>query len=67
MYKGRPRTLSVESVALLVQKLAAGEKPSALAREFGVSRMTLHRYRTRKSAGNPDDEAEADRDALPMW
>jgi DNA invertase Pin-like site-specific DNA recombinase len=48
VYKGRPRTLSVESIASLVQKLAAGEKPSAVAREFGVSRMTLHRYRTRR-------------------
>jgi DNA invertase Pin-like site-specific DNA recombinase len=48
VYKGRPRTLSVEAVASLVQKLEAGEKPSALAREFGVSRMTLHRYRTRE-------------------
>ena len=47
VYKGRPRTLSSEAVASLVQKLEAGEKPSALAREFGVSRMTLHRYRTR--------------------
>ena len=47
VYKGRPRTLSADAVASLVQKLAAGEKPSALAREFGVSRMTLHRYRTR--------------------
>ncbi len=48
VYKGRPRTLSVEAVASLVHKLAAGEKPSAVAREFGVSRMTLHRYRTRE-------------------
>ena len=47
VYKGRPRTLSAEAVAALVQKLAAGEKPSSVAREFGVSRMTLHRYRTR--------------------
>lgn len=47
VYKGRPRTLSVEVVASLVQRFEAGEKPSVLAREFGVSRMTLHRYRTK--------------------
>ena len=50
VYKGRPRTLSAEIVASLVQRLEVGEKPSVLAREFGVSRMTLHRYRT-KSVG----------------
>jgi DNA invertase Pin-like site-specific DNA recombinase len=47
VYKGRPRTLSVEAVASLVQRLEAGDKPSVLAREFGISRMTLHRYRTK--------------------
>lgn len=47
VYKGRPRTLSAEVVASLVQRFEAGEKPSVLAREFGVSRMTLHRYRTK--------------------
>ena len=47
VYKGRPRTLSAEVVVSLVQRFEAGEKPSVLAREFGVSRMTLHRYRTR--------------------
>jgi transposase-like protein len=36
-----------DDVASLVQRLESGEKPSDLAREFGVSRMTLHRYRTK--------------------
>lgn len=47
VYKGRPATLSADVVTTLVAKLAAGEKPSVVAREFGISRMTLHRYRTK--------------------
>jgi DNA invertase Pin-like site-specific DNA recombinase len=47
VYKGRPTTLKADVVASLVQRLESGEKPSDLAREFGISRMTLHRYRTR--------------------
>ena len=39
--------LNATVTALLLEKLAAGEKPSELAREFKISRMTLHRYRTR--------------------
>jgi DNA invertase Pin-like site-specific DNA recombinase len=50
VYKGRPTTLKAEVAASLVERLEAGEKPSELAREFGISRMTLHRYRT-KAAG----------------
>lgn len=45
VYKGRPATLSAEVVASLLAKLEAGVKPSDLARELGISRMTLHRYR----------------------
>ena len=50
VYKGRPATLSAEVITTLVAKLAAGEKPSVVAREFGISRMTLHRYRTKAVA-----------------
>ena len=50
VYKGRPATLGADVVATLVAKLAAGEKPSVVAREFGISRMTLHRYRTKAVA-----------------
>ncbi len=50
VYKGRPATLSADVVTTLVAKLAAGEKPSVVAREFGISRMTLHRYRTKAEA-----------------
>ena len=34
-----------------LKRLAAGEKPSELAREFKISRMTLHRYRTKVGGG----------------
>jgi DNA invertase Pin-like site-specific DNA recombinase len=47
VYKGRPTTLKADVVASLVHRLETGEKPSELAREFGISRMTLHRYRTK--------------------
>ena len=35
-------------------KVAGGEKPSELAREFKISRMTLHRYRTRAGSGKAE-------------
>ena len=47
VYKGRPATLNATATTSLLERLAAGEKPSELAREFKISRMTLHRYRTR--------------------
>lgn len=50
VYKGRPATLDGEVLVSLMQRLEAGEKPSELAREFKISRMTLHRYKT-KAAG----------------
>ena len=39
--------LNPSVAASLLERLAAGEKPPELAREFKISRMTLHRYRTR--------------------
>ena len=51
VYKGRPVTLNATVAASLLNRLAAGEKPSELAREFKISRMTLHRYRTRAAGG----------------
>ncbi len=47
VYKGRPATLDSEAVASLISRLNAGERPSVVARDIGVSRMTLHRYRTK--------------------
>ncbi|WP_442886420.1 helix-turn-helix domain-containing protein [Edaphobacter sp. HDX4] len=50
VYKGRPAMLNTDVVASLVHRLESGDKPSDLAREFGISRMTLHRCRA-KAAG----------------
>ncbi len=50
VYKGRPAMLNAAVVASLLGRLAAGEKPSELAREFKISRMTLHRYSKREVA-----------------
>ena len=47
VYKGRPATLDSEAVSSLMSRLNAGERPSVVARDIGVSRMTLHRYRTK--------------------
>ena len=54
VYKGRPAMLNASVAASLLERLAAGEKPSELAREFKISRMTLHRYRTRAVSGLAD-------------
>jgi DNA invertase Pin-like site-specific DNA recombinase len=52
VYKGRSRSLSPEQVDQLRSKAAAGVKKTALAREFNVSRETVHRY-LRMSTGLP--------------
>jgi DNA invertase Pin-like site-specific DNA recombinase len=44
VYKGRKRSLTAEQVEQLRGKVAAGDKKTALAREFSVSRETVHRY-----------------------
>jgi DNA invertase Pin-like site-specific DNA recombinase len=41
-YKGRKAILSVAKIAEIRQRVAAGEKKAALAREFSVSRETLY-------------------------
>ena len=43
-YRGRKKSLSPERAAVLKQRVAAGEKKAALAREFGISRKTLYQY-----------------------
>ena len=43
-YRGRKKALSLERVAALRQRAAAGEQKAALAREFGISRETLYQY-----------------------
>ena len=41
-YRGRKRALRDDQVAAIRQRAAAGEHKAALAREYGVSRETLH-------------------------
>jgi DNA invertase Pin-like site-specific DNA recombinase len=42
VYRGRKRALTAEQVTEIRQRAAAGEKKAGLAREFNVSRETLH-------------------------
>jgi DNA invertase Pin-like site-specific DNA recombinase len=42
VYKGRKRVLTAEQVLMIRKQLAAGEKKSTLAAEYGVSRQTLY-------------------------
>ena len=43
-YRGRKPALSQEHVTGLRQRVAAGERKSALAREYGISRETVYQY-----------------------
>lgn len=43
-YKGRKPSLTTDRIAELRQRAAGGEKKTALAREFGVSRETVYAY-----------------------
>lgn len=43
-YQGRKPKLSVEQRAELRQRFDAGENRSQLARDFGIDRVTVHRY-----------------------
>ncbi len=43
-YRGRKKSLSTPEIAVLRQRVAAGEKKTTLAREFGISRETLYQY-----------------------
>jgi DNA invertase Pin-like site-specific DNA recombinase len=44
VYKGRKPSLSEEQAQQLRARITAGEKKTALAREFGISRETLYQY-----------------------
>lgn len=44
VYKGRKPSLSPEQVLTLRNRVKAGEKRAALAREFGISRETLYQH-----------------------
>lgn len=43
-YRGRKRSLSVDQVTELKQRIAAGEGKAHVARELGVSRETIYQY-----------------------
>lgn len=51
VYKGRKPALTDEQTAVVLERLAAGESPVDLAREFGVSRATVYNVRARASEG----------------
>ncbi len=42
VYKGRKRSLTAEQVKEIRKRVAAGDKKTALALEYGVSRQTLY-------------------------
>jgi DNA invertase Pin-like site-specific DNA recombinase len=44
-YKGRKRSLTVDRVKELLARIQAGSKIAHLAREFGVTRETIYKYR----------------------
>jgi DNA invertase Pin-like site-specific DNA recombinase len=43
-YRGRKKSLSPEEAAALRARAAGGERKSALAAEFGISRETVYQY-----------------------
>lgn len=43
-YRGRKKSLSADQVAALCSRVAAGDKKSAIARDFGISRETVYQY-----------------------
>jgi DNA invertase Pin-like site-specific DNA recombinase len=54
VYTGRAPALTPEQARQLCERTAAGERKSALAKEFGVSRDTVYAYlRTASTADVP--------------
>jgi len=43
-YRGRTKSLATNQIDQLIQRAAAGEPKSALAREFNISRETVYQY-----------------------
>jgi DNA invertase Pin-like site-specific DNA recombinase len=44
MYKGRKKAVSIDRREEIKKRVAAGEKQTTLAKEFGVSRETVRQY-----------------------
>ena len=58
-YKGRPRHLGLSQIEELRRRAVGGERKTALAREYGVSRETLYSYlRADRSGGSCPTTAE---------
>jgi len=43
-YKGRKKSLTLEQVSLIQQRVDKGERKTAIARDFNISRETLYQY-----------------------
>ena len=43
-YKGRKKVLTAEQIKKIKKQVAAGEKKSKIAKDFGISRETLYQY-----------------------
>ena len=43
-YKGRKKVLTAEQIKKIKEQVAAGEKKSKIAKDFGISRETLYQY-----------------------
>ena len=53
VYTGRKPVLTTEQAQQLRERAAAGEKKSALAKEFGISRETVYSYLRPVAASSP--------------
>lgn len=53
VYKGRKKALNAATIAHVIDRAAAGESKTALARELGISRETLYQYLRQHRATEP--------------
>lgn len=64
VYTGRRRSLNAEQVRELVRSVREGAKKVAMARKFGVSRETVHRYlRAAQASTHVPDKQEEEKTA----
>lgn len=52
VYKGRKKSLNDEDVAVIHQRISAGDKKAQIARDLGISRETLYKYLKVRPTGN---------------
>ena len=53
VYRGRKRALSPKKAAELCRRARSHESPVMLAREYGISRQSVHRYMQAAEARSP--------------